>query len=434
MRYSLFSDHQKLTSIDHFYLLGLLIFSITLFFASRLSTTHGDLNNDFSKDYSVELDAILINRSGESYRVSKYNGHSTYEQLLQTDQSINVHKSSKKTTIHIYEIIDIEKENKRKSSLLTIAKALYESDKLTTPIGNNAFEYYETVIAMDAANAEALQGISNIVDRYILLADSAKNNKQKNKVVNYVKKAYKVGWKYIEMQLLLQKYADYIDDGTVFFNIALSDSSVKNQEATSGGTVENVEDDQAIIHVDQQTAFIANQLMHMGDTTSAKIVLKNFVAISGDYWGHSYDLLLKRYLDDSDYQSAELLLNQNGALDVFSLAERTARIFIARDDIDGALWLLESYSPVIGDYPEYYALKAALYYKKSMYQQSVKYYRELLSQQENNSRYWLGLAVSLDALDDAEADIAYQSANHYADQVSVISRFLGQQYNVAISH
>lgn len=61
----------------------------------------------------------------------------------------------------------------RIAELLATANAHMESLHLTTPQGDNAFEDFNAVLRLQADNAEAKAGITEISNRYVELADGA---------------------------------------------------------------------------------------------------------------------------------------------------------------------------------------------------------------------------------------------------------------------
>jgi hypothetical protein len=57
--------------------------------------------------------------------------------------------------------------------LLYDALNALEEDRLLTPEGNNAYRFYQTVLALEPANQLAVEGLQNIVARYLELAATA---------------------------------------------------------------------------------------------------------------------------------------------------------------------------------------------------------------------------------------------------------------------
>ncbi len=343
--------------------------------------------------------------------------------FLYDDSSI-VHKnntSDKK--IVIYEIIDEKKNEEKIEELLLEAKALLKADKLTSPEGNNAFDAYELVFSMDPSNKEALNGVKRIVQRYTSLADKVIKKKESYKVAGLIKNAYKVGDKYFDMSPILKKYAAYINDENVFIDVAESrilESSIEPEEES------DVSAKRSVIDVDRATAIAALRLIDKKDFDGAIKVLEVFSSLS-DYWGDSYRLLLSLYLQQLQTSKAEILVNSNKSLDVFQMAENVSRLFVAHDDVEGAIGLLNGHVPSMTAYKSYYALKAGLYYENSRYEESAELYRNLLKIKYENPRYWLGLAVSLDALGDDTALQAFRYADQYALPNSDVKEYIEQR-------
>jgi len=64
-------------------------------------------------------------------------------------------------------------QQKEIERLLTAANQAYAAGRWTVPSGNNALQFYRSVLALDAANALAKEGISGIAKRYLQLANEA---------------------------------------------------------------------------------------------------------------------------------------------------------------------------------------------------------------------------------------------------------------------
>lgn len=88
------------------------------------------------------------------------------------------------------ELLEKKKALKKKIANL-IKKANYDlaADRLTTPAGNNAFERYQAVLAMNPANEPALAGVKKITLRYVSLAENAMQRKKFKKARGYLAKA-----------------------------------------------------------------------------------------------------------------------------------------------------------------------------------------------------------------------------------------------------
>ncbi len=319
-------------------------------------------------------------------------------------------KSSK---IVIYEIVENVDNSEKVALFLKEAKKFLDADKLTVPKGNNAFERYEMVLALDPGNQQALNGIEKIVDRYVDLTDYVIGKGESYKAASFIKGAYKVGNKYMDMKPIIDKYSKYINDKKVFSNISLNKHKLKDSSAVSTIVTEIFSESESIITIDENIAKTANRLLTDGNIEGAISVLERFSELS-DYWAKSYDMLLDVYLQQSMISKAEGLVGGNKTLDIFQLAEKISRVFIASGDKEGAFKLLDSHTPDIAKYQRYYAIKAGLYYHRQKFLESIVLYKKLIALDYDNPRYWLGLAVSLDSIGDEKAVEAFRYADDYA--------------------
>ncbi len=84
-------------------------------------------------------------------------------------------------------------ENERKRAnierMLRAATADLAADRLTTPADKNAFSQFRAVLALDPANEAALEGLHNILRRYLVLAKAAANDNNFSLAGRYLDKA-----------------------------------------------------------------------------------------------------------------------------------------------------------------------------------------------------------------------------------------------------
>jgi tetratricopeptide (TPR) repeat protein len=332
--------------------------------------------------------------------------------------------------IIIFEIIDKVDTQEKIKKLVAEGDLFFKEDKLTSPIGSNAFERYESALTIDAENKDAIAGIKKIVNRYLSLADTVIKKNEIYKVTGLVKNAYKVSSDYFDISLQIKKYSPYIKDESIFLgqsnlnnktltsiNKILIDDNAKVSANNNASSTSNIRD------VDSKTAYIAKKLADQEYIYGAIKVLESFSSVS-DYWGDSYNLLLGLYLKAAMDKDAESLVFNNKSLDLFQFAEKVAHIFVARDDVAGAIHLLEGHKPTIDGYQDYYSLKAGLYYETGDYTDSSTLYRKLLHVDYTNPIYWLGLAVSLDKLEDGKALQAFHYADYYSGKTSDVKRYI----------
>jgi tetratricopeptide (TPR) repeat protein len=92
--------------------------------------------------------------------------------------------------------------------LLAAASADIGLLRLTTPIGDNAHERYRRVLALEENNADALLGLEQIMDKYIELAERARNNEQFREAEDYLNRASTVLPAYAALATASDKLAE----------------------------------------------------------------------------------------------------------------------------------------------------------------------------------------------------------------------------------
>lgn len=73
--------------------------------------------------------------------------------------------------------------------LLAAAEKAMKAGRLTTPLRDNAYKYYQVVLAMEPDNAQALAGLQKIVGRYVQFIDKAKAEGRFNDAKLYLQRA-----------------------------------------------------------------------------------------------------------------------------------------------------------------------------------------------------------------------------------------------------
>ena len=330
---------------------------------------------------------------------------------------------NKNAEIVIYELIDTEQNQRLIELLLQEAGALLAADKLTSPEGKNALEKYAGVLALDSANEAANVGIQKIVDRYVFFIEKVINKREAHKVPGLLNNLVKLGPYHPGIRDILNRYKSFLDE-TAFINLsALTNAPVAESEPT---TPPKQTIKKTLAEADREIAVAAARLISNDDNDSAITLLQQFVDQAG-YYGVAHNLLLQTYLDIGDFAKAEQLVDKSAYLDIYNLAENVARIFIARGDREGAVRILNSHKPELSQYSHYYFLQAGLYHMLGDNQQAVAIYRRLLQTEPGNARYWLGMAVALDAQNSEAALQAFAYANQYAMPESRVNGYIDQR-------
>jgi tetratricopeptide (TPR) repeat protein len=75
------------------------------------------------------------------------------------------------------------------ADMLYQAKVALDANRLMLPAGNNAYEIYQQVFQLDPGNAVAVQGMADIVLRYVALASDATNKGEYDNAAGYLNRA-----------------------------------------------------------------------------------------------------------------------------------------------------------------------------------------------------------------------------------------------------
>ena len=304
--------------------------------------------------------------------------------------------------IVIYEVVDQEKRRAKVNDLLIQANNYFEEDKLTTPEFENAYSKYQYVLSLDPENTQAIEGIKNIINRYVFLIDKVIDKKEIYKVPILIESVRSVGEGYVDTVAIVNKYKDYLNEEDLFYHSRESYSQENIVVNAERSLKKNHYASQKIVEADYQISQVAMDLIKNDKADTALKILSDFVSLYPAK-SQAYDLLLQLYLDKGDSQSAENIIYQNVQFESVYLAEKTARVFIARGDYENALTLLESHKPEFNGNPDYYYLLAGLYLKLHDYHNAHNIYERLVFNNRYNAYYWFGLAVVLDAKGDAGA-------------------------------
>jgi predicted negative regulator of RcsB-dependent stress response len=405
-------------------LYGLILVSIFTYFFTRFYQNN---NSEEYREEPLQLEKVLL--TSYHFGPNDFSGKketapdSILQFINQLNKKISSVQNSQSNKVVLFEILEEKQQKIDIDNLLSEARHLFKRDHLTSPEGNNALEHYQTVLAVESKNIEALKGIKKIVDRYISLANIVIKKGDDYKVTSLIQKANKVGNPYMDMKPILQKYSKYIDASELFLGAESASPDVDKKHLEK---LENLTTRQVIIDADLKIASAAYKLMESGNLEGSRMILERFNDVF-DFWGKSCDLLLELYLKEKLYAEAKALINENSDLNRHLLAEKIARVFAAEDEVDDAIKLLETHIPEINTYPNYYALLAGLHFFHQNHEKSSSMYRHLIELQHNNAKYWLGLAVSLSALNDPAAAKAFEYAKEYADSNSLVLVYINQQ-------
>ena len=156
----------------------------------------------------------------------------------------------------------------------------------------------------------------------------------------------------------------------------------------------------------------ATEHIRNGQVLQAREKLISLVDTYPDYYA-GRTLLAQKLVEWGQFGQAEQVLHQGLSIDHKNAewANLYARLLVNRGDLQGAVNRLESALPNIDRMPEFYAFLAALYQKTNRHEDAISVYRDVLGVKPNNNVWWMGLAISLEAVNlQQEALHAYRQA------------------------
>jgi|GEM_PF-3543213 len=178
---------------------------------------------------------------------------------------------------------------------------------------------------------------------------------------------------------------------------------------------------------DQQQAQQANQLVGQGQIDIAIAKLQNYIATAAQP-RESVKTLLDIFAVQENSGAIQTLLAQANYLSVDEQSFYKAKIAVIQQKDAQAIQLLEAHLGEAEHNENYRALLAGLYQRTGMYLEAANHYRRLLSVFGDKPAYWLGFALSQDALNQPKvAAQAYQRVNQYTDLQPQVRTYVQQR-------
>ena len=110
------------------------------------------------------------------------------------------------------------------------------------------------------------------------------------------------------------------------------------------------------------------------------------------------------------------------------LASLYARLLVRLGRVDRALATLKRAAPQLSSDPAYHAFIAALNQRLGEHRVAASTYQDVLEYVPENGVWWMGMAISLEALDEQrEAVKAYQRALQAQSLTQDLERYVGQR-------
>jgi MSHA biogenesis protein MshN len=304
------------------------------------------------------------------------------------------------------------------SDLLRQAERAIAMDRLTTPVEDNAYAYYQKILSMSASNTDAKEGLDKIAQRYFSKAQEQAQLGNLSQAEALLQRARFVSARFIDAhtvefaelsnQALAVQSAQELGETTVGTQYVRTEA-IKPFVVAEAVAKETVVNDAAAKSTpsvsvspnagwkDEQLARHAQDLIQKGKSAEAQALLKSFVASEKEP-ALSAALLAELYIQQGNTAAAEIILEQTNYLAEDVKAKLKAQILSLQGDDAQAITVLEKNLAAADMNEGYRSLLASLYHKTANYPQSILSYQRLMSTFGERPAYWLGLALAYDGL------------------------------------
>ena len=352
-----------------------------------------------------------------------------------TAQSADVDAS---TEITSDDPVNIELQNHIDDLLLQAERAM-GMERLTAPIEDNAYSYYQKILAMSPDNVDAKDGLDKIASRYMLKAQEQKNLGNLVAADALIQRARFVSARFV------QAHEITLAEATSSFSADFSaDAPAKSEQALPAelsakeGRTETIKpfevaEAKSVSVVpnagwkDEQLAIHAQELISKDKQEEALNLLKNFVA-SEKSPALSAAVLADLYLQQGNPAAANIIVEQITYFPADVKAKLKAQILSAGGEDAQAILILEKHLAAAEANESYRSLLASLYHKTANYQQSVISYQRLITSFGEKPAYWLGLALAYDGLAQPQSALqAYQRLRDFPQLQAQVKQYTDQR-------
>ena len=298
------------------------------------------------------------------------------------------------------------------SRLLKQAEQARSRDRLTRPVGDNAYDYYQQVLALEPEHREARSGLAAIARRYTEMAETLLDAGKLSQARKLIRRGLSVVPRHPGLHQSQERLAGLV---------AAQQDESPTRDQSAGETSENSEakeqaasapEPQMQMNLDAETrdrraAKRGRELLAAGNLAAARQHLQTSLRA----WGagetppvQTTRALVDLYLREGNYASAERLLQASQNLPKILLHRLWAQLEQARGRPKAAIEWLESELASAREDEHYRSLLARLYYSQGQQEQAAQSYSRLLADFGGRPAYWLGLGLVRDAQDqDPEA-------------------------------
>lgn len=297
------------------------------------------------------------------------------------------------------ESVDGDSSQQHISDLVQQAERAISMDRLTSPVEDNAYMYYQKILTLDPKNVTAKEGLDRIASRYMVKAQELINSGNTQQAEALIQRARFVSERYV------------LAHGVSTDNVAVNGFTASAEQApaeVAKPIAESVKPfvvaEAPVVSVtpnaswkDEQLAQHARALIQEGKQAEALTQLKVFVA-SEKAPVQSAAALIDLYIQQEKTDAADIVLKNATYLPVDVSAKFKAQLLnIAGEDAQ-AIALLEKHLAEAESNEAYRSMLAGLYHKTANYQQSLLSYQRLINSFGDKPAYWLGIALAYDGL------------------------------------
>jgi len=332
--------------------------------------------------------------------------------------------------------ISLEQQHHIDDLLLQAERAI-GMDRLTSPVEDNAYGYYQKILSMSPDNDAAKEGLDKIASRYLAKAEEQSRLGNSVQAEALVQRARFISARFVQAhEIALDDMSRSVVDETQLEKIGVVHSEtpagsvspptqiikpfvVTESPAVSVQTNAGWKDEQLVRH--------AQELMQKGNLAEAQTLLKNFIATEKEPV-LSVALLADLYIQQDNTAAAGIILENTHYLPADVKAKLKAQLFSASGDDAEAIKVLEENLAAADNNEAYRSLLAGLYHKTANYPQSIISYQRLLSSFGEKPAYWLGLALAFDGLAQHKSALqAYQRLREFPQLQEQVKKYTDQR-------
>lgn len=324
-------------------------------------------------------------------------------------------------------VVNVAKREERVESLLVGAENAFSAQRYRTPVNDNAYDLYQAVLSIQPNNERATAGLEAIKQAYLDLIGRVVAKQHYYKVPELAKSARSVGATQEDIDAVIAALPAQQSQPV---REAMAKTKAYEAEKSEAQLVSDISGQDSVVlsarSRDQKIAQQSQELINSGQLKAAQLLLTEYLK-SVPESPLSLQTLFNVHLQSGDLTEAEQLIGSAQFLPADRFSYLVAQLLVQRGDLNGALKALTSQSPELIEQPEYFALTAALYHKLGNNQMSGSVYQRLVAMSPENSSYWLGLAMSQDALQLPTALQSYERVKALTPKATAYSRYVDQR-------